>query len=50
MVAPYSGDILAIVALSANDNLPIPSPTEQKPWKQVTKRAQAENKEEMNAR
>lgn len=26
MVAPYSGDILAIVALSANDNSSIPSP------------------------
>jgi hypothetical protein len=28
MVAPYSGDILAIVALSARDNSPIPSPTD----------------------
>lgn len=26
MVAPYSGDIFAIVALSANDNSAIPSP------------------------
>ena len=30
MVAPYSGDMLAIVALSANDNSPIPSPIEEK--------------------
>lgn len=28
MVAPYSGDILAIVALSANDSSPIPSPAD----------------------
>ena len=28
MVAPYSGDMLAIVALSANDSSPIPSPAD----------------------
>ena len=34
MVAPYSGDIFAIVALSAKDNPLIPSPTSKEPSRQ----------------
>jgi len=33
MVAPYSGDMFAIVALSAKDSLPIPSPGEKRKGK-----------------